>query len=377
VGEVTELSMTVEQVIDTTGWLSGDFHIHAWWSPDSYVPWNIRARQAATEDLDLPILTEHVYIGSLQGAIDEVGVGEHTIGVTGQEVTSFTHGHFNAFPLQWRDDEPNRGAVFPYDKGPVELFEAIRNQHEGDEVIQINHPRGSSIASYFSYVGLNAEADTVANQAEWSTNWDAIEVFNGNCGVGKEVEDWIGLTNHGHRKTLAAGSDSHGEDGLIGTPRNWIQVAEASVREDSQALVAPIRSRRLFISCGPFVRFDAVNVDGETVASLGDLTGVSGEGDVHFHVVVEAPTWITVDEVRLWENGQVIRVEDITTSADPILRYDDVWTVTPTADAWYAVEVVGSGSMAPVTWSGPPYALTNAIEVDVDGDGEWTPPGAL
>ncbi|MDP6943213.1 MAG: hypothetical protein QF464_03605, partial [Myxococcota bacterium] len=86
-GDTTDLPMTVEQVIDTTGWLSGDFHIHAWWSPDSYVPWTIRARQAATEDLDLPILTEHVYIGSLADAIEEVGVGDHAIGVTGQEVT--------------------------------------------------------------------------------------------------------------------------------------------------------------------------------------------------------------------------------------------------------------------------------------------------
>ena len=124
------------------------------------------------------------------------------------------------------------------------------------------------------------------------------------------------------------------------------------------------------------MRFDAVNASGETVASLGELTGVDAAGDVTFHVVVEAPSWMQVDEVRLWENGQVIRVEDITTGADPVRRFDEAWTVTPSVDAWYAVEVVGSGSMAPVTWSGPPYALTNAIEVDVDGDGSWTPPGA-
>ena len=61
---------------------------------------------------------------------------------------------------------------------------------------------------------------------------------------------------------------------------------------------------------------------------------------------------------------------------DPVLRFDAVWSVSPLKDAWYAVEVVGSGSMAPVTRSGPPYALTNPIEVDQDKDGEWTPPGA-
>ena len=375
-GESTELEMSVEQVIDTTGWLSGDFHIHAYWSPDSYVPWTIRARQAATEDLDLPILTEHVYVAGLQGAIESTGVSEHAIGVVGQEVTTFSYGHFNAFPLELRKDERSGGAVYPHDKEPVELFEAIRAQHAGDEVIQINHPRGSQISGYFSYVGLDADADTVVRPSEWTLNWDAIEVFNGGCGIVQEVYDWIGLTNHGHRKTLASGSDSHGEDGLIGTPRNWIQVAESSVRADHQALVEPIRQRRSFISCGPFVRFEAVDLGGATLAGLGESVQVDALGDAHFRVRVEAPSWMIVNEVRLWENGQVIRVEDITSAFDPVLRFDAVWSVTPLKDAWYAVEVVGSGSMAPVTRSGPPYALTNPIEVDQDRDGEWTPPGS-
>jgi hypothetical protein len=313
----------------------------------------------------------------LAAAIQDAGVDNDTIGIAGQEVTTFTHGHFNAFPLEWRTEEPNGGAVYPHDKGAVDLFQAIRDQHAGDEIIQINHPRGSDISGYFSFVGLKANEDTVGRPGDWSTNWDAIEVFNGGCGKGDELQDWIGLTNHGYRKALASGSDSHGEDGLIGTPRNWIQVDAASVRADSQALVDPIRSRKSFVSCGPFVRFTAVDSEGKTVAGLGDLTGVDAEGNTNFHVVVQAPTWITLDEVRLWENGQVIRVEDITTSDDPVLRFDAVWTVTPTADAWYAIEVIGSGSMAPVTWSGPPYALTNPIEVDQDGDGEWKAPGAM
>ena len=44
------------------------------------------------------------------------------------------------------------------------------------------------------------------------------------------------------------------------------------------------------------------------------------------------------------------------------------------ADAWYSVEVVGSGTMAPAVLGGSPYAVTNPIEVDADGDGVWTPP---
>ncbi len=38
------------------------------------------------------------------------------------------------------------------------------------------------------------------------------------------------------------------------------------------------------------------------------------------------------------------------------------------------IEVLGSGSLQPVNENGPPYALTNDIRVDADGDGQWSPP---
>lgn len=365
---------TITRAIDTTGWLSADFHIHGWWSPDSYVPWDIRARQAATEGLDLPILTEHVYLGDTTDEIDAVGVHDHVVPIVAQEVTTFAFGHFNAFPLVWDASKPNRGAVFPYDKDPHELFQAIRDQHAGDEIIQVNHPRGVGPGSYFTYVGLDAAEDTQKKPEEWSTNWDAIEVFNGGCGGGEPVDDWIGLTNHGYGKVLASGSDSHSESGLIGTPRNWIRIEPADVRADSQNLVPVVRDRNLFVSCGPFVRFEATGTDGVS-SGLGSLVAGDG-GDVTLSVSVEAPSWMLIDQVRLWENGLVVDVIDVTTAPDPVIRLVHDWSVAPAADAWYSVEVVGHGSMAPITFDGPPYALTNPIEVDADGDGEWTPPGA-
>ena len=92
--------------------------------------------------------------------------------------------------------------------------------------------------------------------------------------------------------------------------------------------------------------------------------------------VVAAPPWIQIEEVRLLENGDVIDIVDATKGADPVVRVETTLRVEPTADAWYALQVVGSGSLEPVSRSGPPHALTNPIEVDADGDGAWTPPSA-
>ena len=38
--------------------------------------------------------------------------------------------------------------------------------------------------------------------------------------------------------------------------------------------------------------------------------------------------------------------------------------------------MAGSGSLSPVEMGDGPYALTNPIEVDADGDGAWTPPAS-
>lgn len=377
-GANAPLAFEIERVVDTTGWLSADFHVHAFRSPDSYVPYEIRARQAATEDLDLPILTEHVYIGDLTEAAGAAGVSEHLVTFPAQEVTTFSYGHFNAFPLLWKPEAPNLGAVWEHDRPAPALFEAIRAQGPGDEIIQVNHPTGASPGNYFGYVGLDAVNDTVEKPEEWSLDFDAVEVWNGRCldpNNLKALADWTAMTNHGHKKTMASGSDTHSESSVPGTPRNWIQVDEATVREDPEDLVPPVRARRLFVSCGPFVRFEAVSSTGETLAGLGEMTGVDDEGNVRFHARVEAPSWMQVDEVRLIENGAVVDAVVVSGSADPVVRFDGSFDAKPAADAWYALEVVGSGSMAPVTWSGSPYARTNPIDVDAGGDGTWTPPG--
>jgi hypothetical protein len=368
-GEEVSHGFTLERVVDTTGWVASDFHIHALRSPDSYVPYEIRALQAATEDLDVPVLTEHVYVSGLQSAIDAEGLEDELIGVHGQEVTTFAFGHFNAFPLIWDPAAPNLGAVFCYDKLAPALFDAIRAQNPADEIVQVNHPRGIDISAYFTYVGLDPSTLEVKLPDEWSTNWDAVEVFNGSCAIKEPYADWVGLTNHGHKKVLASGSDTHSLHTPPGVPRNWIHVDFDTLRKDHQNLVPAVRSRDLFVSCGPFVTFHTV--DG---VPMGGLAKPAADGKLGLRVVVQAPTWISLNEVKLLENGLVVDGVDLATPADPVTRFDGEFTVSPKADAWYALQVLGSGSMSPVSDSGAPAAFTNAIEVDADGDGVWTPP---
>jgi hypothetical protein len=118
---------------------------------------------------------------------------------------------------------------------------------------------------------------------------------------------------------------------------------------------------------------DAVDPSGAVLATLGEMASLDDEGGVDLHVKVQGPTWMQIHTLNLLENGVVVATEDMS-GAEGALRFDDVLRVSPSADAWYSVEVVGSGSMAPAVLGSSPYALTNPIEVDANGDGVWTAP---
>lgn len=365
------LDFTLVRAIDTSGWLSADFHLHAERSPDSDVTFATRVKQAVTEALDLPILTEHMMVSGLGETATTLGLDGRMIGIVGQEVTTFAFGHFNAFPLVYDPSRPNFGGVFEHGRTPAELFAAVRAQSPGDELIQVNHPRGAAAGAYFSFAELDARTGVPGKPERWVEDFDAVEVFNGDCEPGEAYADWIGLTNAGKKKALSSGSDSHVEKKPTGVPRNWIRIDEAALRADAQALVAAVRARRMFVSCGAFVSFET-----EGGVGLGELAPVDAQGQATFRVAVHAPTWMRVTSARLLENGVPIETWELPAEVGGAERLSTTVRVRPAADAWYALEVQGEGNLFPVSTSGPPYALTNPIELDADGDGVFTPPGA-
>ncbi len=375
-GESLPLNFELEKVVDTDGWLAADLHIHAMWSSDSDVLYADRALQAAAVELALPVMTEHVYVGDITDAVIRTNVDQWVIPISAQEVTTFEYGHFNGYPYQFDRTAPSRGAVFEHGYEGSDLLTAMRNQSDNDAIVQINHPRGGISGSYFDAVGYDFVTDTASRPERWTWDWDVVEVFNASCTPGVEFDDWIAMTNNGYRKTMGGGSDSHSISKPIGHPRSWVRVDDATVRAEMTAIVDPIRARETFVSCGPFVTF--VGADG---TPMGGMTTVDTEGEVQFTVTVQAPSWIELAELKLRENGVVIQTIDLTTepapdASRPGLRFDGVLTASPTKDAWYMVEVTGSGDLAPIKFGDRPHAFTNPIEVDVDGDGNWTAPGA-
>ena len=235
------------------------------------------------------------------------------------------------------------------------------------------------------------------------------------------VDDWMQMLSRGVRRSALANSDSHGLYSVeAGMPRNYVRSdSDLPVQIQPEAIDYAVRDGAIVASYGPFVRFDIDGVEmGQPRDALHEVT--SGKA-VQVRIHVQSPLWFDVDRVELYRNSQVIMAwescdrtpEDpdcIALPNDTVENLAVVFADVPPGDAWYVVTAVGvrGKDMAPVYSSQPlarfgfvesldslfealpvgfggggakaatvhstlPYAITNPIYVDVDGDG-WTPP---
>lgn len=366
--EPQTLRFDLEKAVDTTGWVAADFHLHAQYSPDSSVEPRRRVVTALAAGMPILAVTEHDTVRDFRPVVEAIpGASTWIFPLTASEITTYYYGHFNAWPLTEKPGALNHGGIEWFDTPAPALFERMRASEDHPIVIQVNHPRSESIGGYFSAVGLDILSGTYERADWWSEDFDAIEVFNGGCSNGnrEEVYDWFAFLNRGYRVAVSGGSDSHQE--RVGVPRVYLPSSHAPAEYQAQESVTAVKDLRTFVSCGPFVRF---SIDGH---GLGETVALSGALDIR--VRVEAPSWMRFDEFRLVRNGEVAlrKPEAEWTVGAGGVRCDETLSDTPAADAWYVLEVKGTGTLSELGGDAP-YAITNPIFVDADGNGRFDPP---
>jgi hypothetical protein len=225
-----------------------------------------------------------------------------------------------------------------------------------------------------------------------------------------EVDDWMALLTTGKKIIGTANSDSHEPtSGEPGFPRTYVKVPS-----DRPGLVRPehvasgLRSGDALMTYGPII--DVV-VEGEDSGSMGDLVRAGAGGTVTVRVGIRSADWAPADRLEIWANGLMVASNDLEKPSNPE-RQEFTAELTLATDAHIEVIADGHTSLFPVIWPHeiPPldfediltsiggsfgfdigggnllpsrvhkataYALTNPVWVDVDGDGEYTPPRAL
>ena len=240
-----------------------------------------------------------------------------------------------------------------------------------------------------------------------------------------QVDDWFTLLNLGFRHTVLGNSDTHSLTKTeSGCPRNYIvsPVDDPEAINEREVALA-VKEHRVVASYGPLIDLHAEDME----HGIGSDVSVD-DGTVALFVTVQAPRWMKVDRVELYENGVMVREwsgDDV--DSDAVVKFDksflmpapggtDLFGNVTQQDAWYVVSVIGDQDLAPLyqTVEVPPlqlndvvigalgeldlpaivssavgepprfpkvhpvhpYAITNPIWVDFDGDGTFRPTGA-
>ncbi len=378
-GEPRDLRFTIDRALETPGLVSVDSHMHTQFSDGSVlVPQ--RVRSAVAEGIDVVFSADHNTVIDYGPDIARLGLGGELAFIPGVEVTARTGSiHFNSLPVGLRPDEPNGGAISVRDETPAKLFALARAKDPGS-LVHLNHPRSGTLG-YFNNYHLDPEKAAFAD-ALFDLDFEVMEALNGakfDRDNRRAIEDWFHLLNRGYPIRIVATSDAHGIDGgETGYARTYVLMAEpVAGAVDEKALVAALKKGRAFVSNGPVV---TVRANGK--ATFGDMVKAK-KGRVDLAIAVTGAPWLDVSEVRLIVNGERRPPLPIKGADGRTVKFRDRVKVDVPGDGWIAVEVLGGRSLYPLIQqrsgdgrpeeAARPYALTNPILVDANGDGRSDP----
>ncbi len=369
----------LERVVDTTGWVVGDLHIHTERSIDAIVRVEDRVIQCAAEGIERTPITDHDTVTVLDPLVEPLGLRDYLKITAGDEVSPLS-AHSNGFPMTPPDDRPAYFGVdwtLGYDENGMmmgtktnpQIWADMRDNHHAG-IIQINHPRGSQ--GFFDWIdydpilGVDALEDGV-----FDDNWDTVELINSG-GVDTALEqilpDWFSLLNQGYHRAGTAVSDTH-TYANPGQARTYMRVGTDDPNEVSdELLVETLKAMRVQAASGPFV----TTAIGD--AQIGDTaTLATGENSIALEIKVQAPSWMPVDWVKVVQNGEFVWESD--ELEDAVVRLEKTLDFEVTKDSWFVV-LAGApeSTLAPEGPGQPVLTVANPIFVDHGGDG-YTSPG--
>lgn len=393
------LSAVLAHVIDSTGWMSADLHVHAVNSPDSSVPNERRVLSYLAEGVDVLVSTDHDVITDYAPVIRALGA-EGVIGsMIGCEVTPFNFGHQNAYPVT-RADTPTGGSFdWAGGEGPTlrldQLYAGLTERFP-HVVLQMNHPRSQNMGSLTTLKVDTATGATHADPVTFrmepaqgatpndtkllSNAFHALEVANGTSASTAVLNDWMTFLSRGSVKTATATSDSHDAYKVTGGySRTYVNLGvDDPGTFDPVAFSAALKQQRATGTNGPFLRVGARRLDAagqptNVTAQVGDtlrLNAAAGE-KIELTVDVQAPEWMTFDTIEVFThadgreavNGQanstwppervhaVRTLDPLALPLEPVpgqngqsfrrVHVTETFVLTPTVDTWYVVMVRG------------------------------------
>ena len=376
--ETAKRSLTIQRVVDTSGWVACDTHVHTL-THSGHGDATVQERMVtlAGEGIELPIATDHNVFIDHRPFAKETGVARYFTPVIGNEVTTKT-GHFNVFPVALAAELPDH-KLTDWD----EIADSI-NQVAGVKVVILNHAR--DIHSGVRPFGPALFNDAVGENIQgWRFRANAMETVNSSASqtdVMQLFRDWMTLLNRGLNITPVGCSDSHDVSRhFVGQGRTYIRCDDRDPGNlDVEQAIDSFVQGRVMVSYGLLTQLTVNDRYGS-----GELARVSGDL-VKVNVRVQGPHWTTASRVQLFANGVLIREESVAPPADDgtLTGFDRLieWTIPRPKHDVHLVAIATGPGITGFHWkSAKPYQPTSenweptslgcsgAVWIDIDGDG--------
>jgi hypothetical protein len=378
-GKNRELALVIDRVVETPGLLAFDPHMHTNKS-DGDPSVSERIKSVVAEGIEVLNATDHNLITDYTPYLNDLGLaGELTV-LPGSEVTTPDVIHFNTYPMELRPGEPGNGAINSAAETAAPLFAASRKKNPG-AIVEVNHPRAGDLG-YFNNTYLDQDSAATA-RTDLDLSFDVLEVLNGPYFYSSNqfaIEDWFHLLNRGYFFPIVGSSDCHGIDREEpGYSRTYVSIPDEKARPlDRAAFLDAVKKGRSFVTNGPLIDLRL-----NSLYAPGDLATVK-DGKVSVSLRVWGAPWVEVEEVRLVLNGERQIVLPVRAEAETIEKLSQKVEVTLTQDTYLCIEALGGKTLFPVVQrlnetglpedGTLPYALTNPVFIDVDGNGRFDPP---
>ena len=386
------VSGKLQRLVDTTGWISSDFHNHSSPSGDNVCDTDGRVINLAAEHIEFAPTTEHNRFYDWEPTINALGLTPFIKTVKGVESTGRGQ-HFNAFPFEPDPALQDGGAPVWNDDPRITALTLRRWQGERPERwIQFNHPTLSQMFADRNadgivdggFVGVGDMIDGMESQNGNTTNILADAPFSvsrtsgslaAKVGVIREFV-WRQLLNQGHRLTAVAVADAHTVYGNgVGGWRIYLPSSTDDPAKINWADLSPhAKSGHIFLTTGPFL---------EVTTPDGKIAGddVRSGGGTTLHVRVQCTDWQDIDRVQVLVNSRPDPRYNFTRTSHPdmfqdgVVKFDQKIKIPLQSDA-HLIVVAMHETMTLKTGFGTspqsnlrPCAYNNPIYVDVNGNG--------
>ena len=403
-GQTVSVDANLNRTVDTSGWVSTDYHAHSTPSGDNYCNTDDRIINFAAEHIEFAPTTEHQRIYDWAPHIERLGLSGHVKTVPGIELTGSGQ-HFNAFPFVPDPLSQNGGApLWTYDPrinaivlrnwGTPSLSEGsridtlanARNRVEPfgggpDRWVQANHPNVGGVFFDRNEDGVRDGGfvgfEKLIDGAEvWSEEILNLSPTYGRRSGANRTFGWLQMLNQGRHVWCVAVSDAHRIFGNgVGGWRTYVPSSTDDPADiDHAEIIRNSKAGRMMITNGPFLK--VTTADGLPIGST-----IVSEGFVDLKIQVQTPNWLEIDRVQILVSGRQPEQYNFRKSVNPgmfqegIVNFDETIRVMLQRDEHLIVVAIGEKSNIEKGWGLNPYgqmhpvAYTNPIYVDVDHNG--------